>query len=54
MRFRGAEIAQGQAQAILVAYDIMELDGEHVPGAAAGAQLVTFLNSAGLIPARKF
>ena len=33
----------------MVAYDIVELDGEHVPGAAAGAQeageglMVTFL-----------
>ena len=29
-RFRGAEIAPGQAEAILVAYDFMEVDGQDV------------------------
>jgi ATP-dependent DNA ligase len=30
VRFRGAEIAREQAEAILVAYDIMEADGQDV------------------------
>ena len=59
--FEALKSRQGQAEAILVAYDIMEMDGQDVRPEPleerrkpARASWSHSWNSAGLIPARKF